>query len=218
MEGRADQGRTISPMEPTYNAPMEPWANIPKGSNPVDMSLPPACAAAKGVPGVNLACIDFNTVPDGVLSPTPGQPLKGWAFSLDTDGMACWQILTGKLQTAKEYKNFNSSCTFKMPALTDADFSKYNSFTIAIVHRLDIDGIVTDQSVQVMLGGVDPTKRLMTQWTGRQPRQQSIIKIEKAELPAAVINYQPLFGLNAPAAASTSTGWLIESIAINAQE
>jgi hypothetical protein len=67
-----------------------------------------------------------------------------------------------------------------------------------------------------MLGGDDPTTRLLDQRTGKQPRQQSAYTVHKTDLPlAAQSSFQPLFKITSGAAGGgLYQGWQIESIAV----
>lgn len=38
------------------------------------------CAAAKGIPGANLICVDFSTIQDGVIGTPPPTKLARWDF------------------------------------------------------------------------------------------------------------------------------------------
>lgn len=177
-----------------------------------DLAPPsPKCAAAKGLSGDNLICIDFMSIPDQILPdpPTAGS-LSGWSFNTPPN---CWQIMSGKLQVM-DFKNFMGSCGFLMKALLPSDYQKYNSFTLAIVQTLDFNE--TQQRAQIMLGQDDPPTRLIDQATGKQPRQQRTYQIAKAALPNGGNGYQPLFKITSTVGPGGGyTGWLIESIAVN---
>lgn len=174
-----------------------------------DLATPPAkCAAAKGLPGVNLFCVDFSQV-----SSPPSIP--SWDFT--TIGGNCWQVMGGKLQVnTANFAAYSGTCGFIMPTVLASDYQKYSGFTLSILHRIDISES-SSQKIQVMLGADDPLMRLVTQWTGKQARQQSIMTMSKNDLPnAGTSMYQPLFKLSAPlTAGGTAQGWVIESIAVN---
>jgi len=177
---------------------------------PPDMAAPPAkCAAAKGLNGDNLICVDF-----GGLAALTDQKLTGWDFTTNCGGNF-WEISAGKLQL-KNFSTFMSNCGFLMPALSAADYQKYSGFTLSVIHRVDVSEIV-NQRAQIMLGSDDQSNRLLDWMTGKQPRKQWIQIVSKADLPlAAMGNFQPLFKLSAGNTAGGGfTGWQIESIAIN---
>lgn len=200
----------------------QPYAQIPtdycahvdmKTTTPPDMTVVPKCAAAKGVPGDNLICFDFSSIPDQTLTTPPPTQLNGWDF--EQFAKSCWQILNGKLQV-KNFSAFMGNCGFLMPAIKPSDYQKYNAFTLSVIHRVDISD-VAGQSIQFMLGVDAPSTRLVTQWTGKQSRQQTVIEMAKNDLPnGGTSMYQPLFKLSVPlSAGATAQGWQIESIAIN---
>ena len=166
----------------------------------------PKCAAAKGLTGDTLVCVDFSKV-NGLTDPL----LIGWDFtSLCPAG---WEIVVGKLQV-KNFGSFASSCSFTMPALSAADFQKYASYTLAVVQRVDLNSL--QQKAQVMLGGDDDQKRLLDWMTGPQPRQKKVYEITKGDLPTAAMGgFQPFFKLNSAVGFGAGyQGWQIESIAV----
>lgn len=170
------------------------------------------CAAAKGLTGDNLACVDFSSLPDQILTnPSPSQ-LTGWDF--EKADKSCWQILNGKLQINK-FSTFMSSCGFLMPGVQSADYAKYNTFTLSIVHTLDIN--TTKQSAYVYLSQDLPQQQV---WytTGTYPKLVTTVQISKASLPnGGSGTYQPLFKITSSAGFGTGyQGWQIESIAVNA--
>lgn len=167
----------------------------------------PACAAAQGLPGDNLLCVDFDKLPS--LSDSK---LMGWDFEQAARG--CWELLGGKLQV-RSFSTFMGSCGFLLPPLSSADYQKYASFTLSIVQTLDINE--AKQKVQLMLGTDDPVTRLVFQTTGIQPRQRNLFEVTKSALPnGGSGSYQPLFKLTSGAmVGSVNAGWQIESIAIN---
>lgn len=182
-------------------------------STQVDMTPPAAkCAAAKGLPGDNLVCADF-TSPQTIVDLSAA----GWNFMAVMAGTCTgWTVANNKLQVTSFGTLANGSCGFTLPALSAADYQKYSTFTLSIIHRVDISETV-NQKVQVMLGADDPLTRLVTQWTGKGARQSSTLTMAKADLPnGGTSTYQPLLKI-----ASTNTagggfqGWLIESIAVN---
>lgn len=172
---------------------------------------PPKCAAAKGLPGDTLVCVDFDKV-----SGLSDQALMGWDFtSLCPAG---WQIASGKLQV-KNFGTFIGTCSFTMP-LTDLASTanqKYQSVTLAVVQKVEINTVPIvnkNQTTQVFLGLAMPTLQLSS-YTGSNPRQQTTHAITRTELLTVRgdASFQPLFQLSS-AAAFSGTGWQIESIAV----
>ncbi len=174
--------------------------------------LPPKCAAAKGLTGDTLLCVDFKDLKDQILI-FPISDLPGWTV----DGQNRWQIATGKLQV-KNFGSFVGTCSFTMP-LTDLASSanqKYQSVTLAVVQRVDLNAsALPPQSAKSMLGLDDPS-RLLTTTTDKTPRQQQVYTLTRSDLatvPGVGTNFQPLFKLSSGAPYSGS-GWQIESIAV----
>jgi hypothetical protein len=175
------------------------------------MTAPPAkCAAAKGLAGDVLSCVDFSTIPDQALMNPPPQQIPGWDFGNPAN---CWEIAGGKLQI-KGFSGFASTCSFKLPALSATDYNKYGSFTLAVVQTLDLSP--TQQKAQIMMGQADPLMRLVDWATGTQPKQRRVYEIAKTALPNGGTNaYQPLFQIiSGVMAGGTAQGWQIESIAV----
>ncbi len=176
-----------------------------------DLATPqPKCAAAKGLTGDTLVCVDFDKV-----SGLSDQALMGWDFtSLCPAG---WQIASGKLQV-KSFGTFVGTCSFTMP-LTDLASpanQKYQSVTLAVVQRVDLnDKPAQLQTQQVMLGLDDPSRRIEFR-TGSSPRQQNINAVSRGDLTAiSGTSFQPLFKVTSSlASGATATGVQIESIAV----
>ena len=58
----------------------------PDLEEPPDLSQPdlaPPCAAASGLPGDNLLCVDFSAIPEGSLGASLPAKLTGWAINLN---------------------------------------------------------------------------------------------------------------------------------------
>lgn len=175
------------------------------GASPPDLATsPPKCAAAKGLAGDNLLCVDFKDV-------QMPSSLTGWDFSFCTAG---WTTTGGKLQV-NNFSTFMDTCTFKMPALSPADYQKYSSFTLSVVHKVDVNSL--QQKALVMLGADDQDNRLLDWMTGKQPRKQWTQTVAKADLPLmAMGSFQPLFKITSSVGPGGGySGWQIESIAIN---
>jgi len=170
-----------------------------------DMAVaPPKCAAAKGLAGDNLLCVDFDKV-------TQLSSLAGWDFTC-TSG-AGWVSVGGKLQV-NNFSTFMSTCSATLPTLSSSDYQKYSAFTLAVIQRADLNE--TQQKAQIMLGADDPAKRLLAHMTGAQPRQYNVYQIAKVDLPVTAMgSFQPLLKISSGVAVGgTAQGWQIESIAI----
>jgi hypothetical protein len=174
-----------------------------------DMTVPVAkCAAAKGLGGDTLLCVDMAQVPS-----VDGLRAMNWIVAKDSMSNECWEIMGGKLQI-KNFSSFADNCLFKLPTLNQ----NYSSFTLAVVHTVDLNSV--KQKAQVMLGGDDEQLRLLDWMTGTQPRKKWVQTVAKDDLPAAAGGmFQPLFKLSSGAPSSPYLGWQIESIAVmgNAQ-
>ena len=173
-------------------------------TTPADLSpATPKCAAADGLKGDNLLCVDFKDV-QNLTS------LTGWNFNC-TSGS--WGIQGGVLQV-NNFSMFADTCTFKLPALSAADYQKYSRFSLALVQRVDLNP--TQQRAQIMLGADDQDTRLLIHMTGKQPRLQHVYQVAKTDLPIqAMGGFQPLFKISSNAQVGTLySGWQIESIAI----
>ena len=184
------------------------------GTSLPDLAMPPPakCAAAKGLTGDAIICVDFDKV-----SGLSDQAVKDWNF---TPGGGCpgWEINGGKLQV-KNFGTFVGTCSFTMP-LTDlaaAANQKYQSVTLAVVQRVEINTVPIankNQTAQVFVGLAMPTLQLSS-YTGSNPRQQTTHAVTRTDLVTlrGDAAFQPLFQL-ASAAAFLSQGWQIESIAV----
>jgi len=181
-----------------------------------DLATPtPKCAAAKGLSGDTLLCVDFGKV-NGLTDPL----LNGWDFtSLCPAG---WEIASGKLQV-KNFSTFGtpaSTCTFTMPNtdLSTGTNGNYKSVTLSVVQKVDIsDGTVTkQQTAQIYLGAAIASNRLAFS-SGENARQQNTYGVSRADLNAirGDFSFQPLFQLFSQQAFPFMTkGWQIESIAV----
>lgn len=194
-----------TPLDDGGWSPRDDGATCP---TPPDMATPPPkCAAAEGLKGDNVLCLDFNGI--GALT---DQKLAGWDFTTNCGGNF-WELSAGKLQI-RGFSTFMSTCGFTLPPLTAADYQKYGRFALAVVQRADLNEV--EQKAQIMLGADDPSKRLLAQITGKQPRQRNIYEIAKSDLPlTAMGGFQPLFKITSNAMVGTvNAGWQMESIAI----
>jgi len=188
------------------------------GGTPPDLAVPPPkCAAAKGLTGDAIICVDFSSTADQTLGSSLPQVLNGWTFGKDAMNNDCWQIASGKLQV-KNFGAFIGTCSFTMP-LTDlaaAANQKYQSITLAVVQKVELDQSgIPPQTAKMMLGLDVQTREFVTA-TGKNPRQHNIYELNRNDLatvPGVGTNFQPLFKL-ASGAAFSSQGWQIESIAV----
>jgi hypothetical protein len=144
-----------------------------------DLAPPqPKCAAAKGLTGDAIVCVDFDK-----LSGLSDQTVKDWNF---TPGGGCpgWEIVGGKLQV-KNFGAFVGTCSFTMP-LTDlaaAANQKYQSVTLAVVQTLDLNP--AKQGASAYLGVRLPSQQI---WytTGTNPKTVTSLQIAKAALQMVV--------------------------------
>jgi hypothetical protein len=182
-------------------------SDMPTCATPDLASSVPKCAAAKGLAGDALVCIDADRITLADLR------TQGWTGFKDGTGTDCWEIATGKLQV-KNFGGFVGTCSFTMP-LTDLASpanQKYQSVTLAVVQRVDLNPV--SQKAQMMLGLDDPTTRLIDETRGTQPTQQRVYTVQKVTLPnGGGAAYQPLFKLTS-GALYAGVGWQIESIAV----
>ena len=172
-----------------------------------DMATPaPKCAAARGLAGDNLLCVDFKDVQQLTS-------LTGWNFFCTNSN---WTSSGGFLQV-NNFGLFQGECTAQLPAinLNDVDKLKYRSIALSLVHRIDL--VDTDQIAGLYLNSTVDQTRLIYYATGKKnpTRQHTSIEVDKSDLPAS-INSTPQWLLKISATTTSSRpGWQIESIAIN---
>lgn len=175
---------------------------------PMDMKPEPAkCAAAKGLSGDVLLCVDFDKV-------TGLEELEGWDFK-NLDGCTGWMINSGKLQVNDIAKlGDGKSCQFLTSAIAGSslDEKESKSVTLAVLHTVDLSEL--DYKSQIMLGADEPTTRLLAQQTGFQKRQISAFNILRTDWPQGESSYQYLFKISKITAKLAGRNWYIESIAI----
>lgn len=186
--------------------------------NPDMTALPVPCAAAKGLAGSNLLCVDFASIPDQPLGASPPTKLAGWDFVTSCGGMN-WEIANGKLQI-KSFGQFSSTCGLTLPSfnLNDNDKKKYQSLTLSIVQRVDVSS--PKQTVQGFLGSATPSQAFWIT-TGNSEHQQLTITMSRTDpVPVATNgNYQYLLQIvSSVMAGGTAQGWQIESIAVMANQ
>ncbi len=178
--------------------------------SPPDLATPASkCAAAKGLAGDNLLCVDFKDV-QALTS------LSGWDFSCT--GGASWGSTGGILQV-NNFGTFDKDCFATLPKLNlnDADKQKYKSLTLSLVQRIELND--TAQNAFIYLNDTSKQARLMYSATGKKDPvyQQTMITLRQVDLPA-MINNAPQWILRLTSTASPGSGyagWQIESIAIN---
>lgn len=173
-----------------------------------DLMPPPAkCAAAEGLLGNNIVCVDFKDI----ASP-PSIP--DWDFA--TRCSNGW-VTTGNPITlqVKQYSMFTGDCGVLLPRI-DLDSLGYSKVILSVVHRLDIDpgGATLNQIAQIFLDSKS-TSRLLVQTNDSNLPQQTIIRINKADLPTKIAgSYRFLLNLYTATGAGRG-GWQIASIAVN---
>lgn len=202
------------------------WVVAPKTDCPSvpDMATPrPKCAAANGLAGDNLICVDFTSLTDQPLSNTATLPavLKDWNFasicSNSQTGMPAWEIKNKKL-VIKNFDMFLGSCGFTMPTIDsqNSDFKNHNKFTLSVVQKLNLSKSTPQQTMGIYLNApLDGYQVWLS--TGMSPRQVSTVTIEKMNFPSGTNGYQPVFQLTA-ANVVGGTSVEIESIAVNASQ
>lgn len=184
------------------------------GGAAADMAGPAIkCAAAKGLAGDNLLCVDFDKVTQ-LADPA----LAGWNFNANmTD---CWQISGGAL-AVKNFGAFMGNCGLTLPPidLKLADRSQYQKVSLSLVHRVDMTD--PDQEAQIFLD-VDSPARLAYKTTGKSgfpTLLTTIVTINKTDLPATLMNvYKFYLKASSLGASALRQGWQIQSIAVNASQ
>lgn len=176
-----------------------------------DLSLPAAkCAAAKGLSGDNLLCVDFDKV-----TQLTDAALAGWKFDVATPCPG-WQINGGVLQI-QNFGSFVGSCGLTLPSidLKQADKQKYQRVTLAIVHKVDMSDI--DQQAQIFID-LDSPARLIHQTTakpGISTLTTTVLTINKADLPMSLMSvYKFFLKAGSLSAVGGRQGWQIQSIAV----
>ena len=173
-----------------------------------DLAPAPAkCAAAKGLSGDVLLCVDFDKV-----TGLDAKELKGWDFNVFT---ACsgWEISNGNLQI-KDFQNLAKDCAFLMPMIdiTDGNIQNAQELILSVSFSLDINRL--KQSAKISIGGMTDERNIWQSFNG-QINQNLIIKMSKPNIPNGGNNvYQPVFQLSSMSANSGFNGWQIKSIAV----
>ncbi len=180
----------------------------------LDLATPaPKCAAAKGLSGDTLHCVDFKMLTDQTLTGKPAV-LADWDFDLK----GCWEIATGKLQV-KNFGTFVGTCSFTMP-LTDlaaAANQKYQSVTLAVVQRVDLNALPASLQTEQVYFGVTTPGREFSVTTGKTPRQHNVYEITRTDLGQVFgvgTSFQPVVQVSGTMASPGNTGVQTESIAV----
>lgn len=130
-------------------------------------------------------------------------------------GGGCWEIAGGVLQV-KNFKMLTGDCGLFLPPinLNDAKYSKYQSLTLSLRQRVDVDP-GSMQQAGIFLDTADLAHQLNTT-TDRNLPQQFVLTLDKTDLPAMNPGgYRYLLRLHAPATAGgTRQGWQISSVAV----
>ncbi|HNN94756.1 MAG TPA: hypothetical protein PKI03_20910 [Pseudomonadota bacterium] len=182
--------------------------------SPPDLATPAAkCAAAKGLSGDNLLCVDFKDI-QATSNAELNTALPGWEFYCFPQTFT-WTTSGGLLQVGN-FATFNSECTVYLPpiSLNDPDKQAYKSVMLSLVHRVDL--VEPEQNARIFLNESFDQTRLMYLATGKRnpPRQMTTITLEVSELPAR-INNTPKWILKLSAEAMGGRqGWQIDSIAV----
>lgn len=168
----------------------------------------PKCAAAKGLSGDNLLCVDFDKVTQ-LADPA----LAGWNFNANMAN--CWQISGGVLSVSN-FATFVGNCGLTLPSidLKQAAYQKYQTVTLALVHKVDVNDM--NQLAQVFLN-LDTPPRLINESTGIQgiPAQTVLtLTVAKADLPLTLNNVYQFFLKASSSSVSGRQGWQISSIAV----
>lgn len=182
-----------------------------RGTSNADMAVAaPKCAAAAGLSGDNLLCVDFTKI-----ASLTDASLSGWDFNkFDKD---CWQVSGGVL-SVKNFAAYMGNCGLTVIPLDlkQADKQKYQRLTIALLHRLDLSD--PEQKAQIFMGLDDPT-RLLHQTTGKPgipTLTTTTLTVDKTDLPAGLMSvYQFLLKVGSLTPVSGRQGWQIQSIAVN---
>lgn len=178
-----------------------------------DMLEPVAkCAAAKGLAGDNLLCVDFDKV-----TQLSDPALTGWKFDASSPCPG-WQISNGALQV-QSFGTFVGNCGLTLPPI---DFKlaanqTYQRATLSLLHRVDMSD--PDQQAQVFID-LDSPARLIHQTTSRPgipTLTTTTLTVNKSDLPMTLMSIYKFF-LKAGSLTATGgrQGWQIQSIAVNA--
>ena len=107
------------------------------GGGPPDFAQPTTtCAAAQGIAGKALACMDFK---NGVVLESEPK-LQNWAFACDSGGNRKWQVTNNALN-ASPFGAVAENCriTTETIDLNAQSNSGYSRVTLALLQRVDLD-------------------------------------------------------------------------------
>lgn len=180
-----------------------------------DLSMPAPvakCAAAKGLSGDNLLCVDFDKV-----TALTDAALAGWNFNANMAD--CWQ-LSGGVLSVKNFATFTGNCGFTLPSLDlkQTDKQKYQRVTLALVHRVDMSD--PDQNAQIFLD-LDLATRLIHQSTakpGIPTLTTTTLTVARQDLPMTLNSVYKFFLKASSGTVGGRQGWQIQSIAVNAAQ
>lgn len=174
----------------------------------------PKCAAAKGLAGDNLLCVDFSTI-----TMPFAQSLPMWSFSKDSMTKDCWEVQNNRLQIINFSGMFQDTCRVTLPTynFNDADKQKYKTVTLALVQQVDLDlGTTFPNQLEQIYNASPPF--LLSQTSGNQPEQQFVLIIDLMKLPAASSKVANFTIQVMSAAKQFKNGLQISSIAVNASQ
>lgn len=176
-----------------------------------DMAAPLTCAAAKGIVGTPLVCVDFASIQDLANDPK----VKGWNFAAGQP-MACPGWESAGILRLKNFSTFGGDCYFSLPQITKTQIGQYQRLTLSIQQSLDT--LTGSQDAQIFLDMVAP-ERLMWRGNGhpsgkplKVPSQRTTITVDTKSLPDPN-GFSWLFELSSSSQA-TLQGWTFESIAV----
>jgi len=180
-----------------------------------DMAAPLTCAAAKGIVGTPLVCVDFASVQDLAKDPK----VNGWNFAAGKPTTCPGWESAGVLRL-KDFSTFSGDCYFSLPQITNAQIGQYQRLTLSIQQSIDI--LTGSQDAQIFLDIVAP-ERLMWRGNGhpigrplKVPSQRTTITVDAKRLPDTN-GFSWLFELSSSSQAMLQ-GWTFESIAVIGHE
>ena len=183
-----------------------------QSTTPADLSpATPKCAAAKGLPGDNVLCVDFDKI-----SQLTDPALAGWNFNTSVSGGCMgWVITGGKLQL-NNYPSLSGNCGITLPSFDfkSSTYQKYQSASLSIIHTIEIGKPQQQQALVYLVSDNDDQQIWST--IGKNARQQTTLTVAKSDIPPLASSvFQPILKFVAPGSAGSLQGWKIESIAIN---
>ncbi|MFO0578462.1 MAG: hypothetical protein U1A78_31035 [Polyangia bacterium] len=183
------------------------------GGGPPDSAQPTTtCAAAQGIAGKPLVCVDFKT--GMVLESDP--KLQNWTFSCDSGGTRKWQVTNNALN-ASPFGAAAENCriTTESIDLNAQANSGYTRVTLALLQRVALDE--QRHRGYVFFDGDFPVNQVHVV-TGAQTQKSTVntlITIKKEDiLPALMNKFKFTLKASSSAPGSSQDGWQFESIAI----